>query len=314
MRAAYRGTLRSAIVGLFLAALASAASAQSPTVNFFNQYFLPAGSGITGMGALIFTVLVPFLIVAILLYEGLNMFLERRPAAALGVLIALFIIPSGGYKIISGLFMSAFGLGTGVGTGVGPVASLIPGGSIQNPALIAAFVTFLGGMVAFQKLSGSGDLGGFELVGSMTAAAVAFFAFGGAIGPFIEVFAWLLVLAIGWEIFQTGMFSDHWPGVLVGGIGIVIVLQGLTSAVTESKAIPSELKPITTVTGTVETIVSNLTAAFLELIALVAVGAVGGYLGLPSVFGTSPDKGAVMGAAAGLGVWAFVAAFQLGLL
>ncbi|MFB6294130.1 MAG: hypothetical protein ABEI97_00060, partial [Candidatus Nanohaloarchaea archaeon] len=77
--------------------------------NFLNTYFLPQNAQVSGMSELIFIVILPLIIVAILLYLGLNTFLPQRQSQALGVLLALFIIPSGGYRLISGILLTVFG-------------------------------------------------------------------------------------------------------------------------------------------------------------------------------------------------------------
>ncbi|MFB6076840.1 MAG: hypothetical protein ABEK12_01775, partial [Candidatus Nanohaloarchaea archaeon] len=124
------------------------ATAATSVTRFFNTYFLPPTARVSGISGLIFGVLIPFGIVLIVLYLALDRTVGGREAKALAVLLSLFIIPSGGYRIISGALLAVFGLGNMTpGAGFGGVT--VPGN--LDPPLIAALVTGVGLAYMFHK-------------------------------------------------------------------------------------------------------------------------------------------------------------------
>ncbi|MFB6265988.1 MAG: hypothetical protein ABEI07_02780 [Candidatus Nanohaloarchaea archaeon] len=176
---------RTGFLSLVLPSLASLSSAASyysdPATRFMNQYFLPRTAEVSGISGLLFGVLIPFGIVLILLYYALDNVIGGREAKALAVLISLFIIPSGGYRIISNLFLVVFGLGNtsrvaGPGTisipGLGPVSGL-------NWPLIYGFLAFVALAFMFQEV-GESEYQGWEHLASIGGGFLVWAALGGA--------------------------------------------------------------------------------------------------------------------------------------
>ncbi len=108
-------------LGLVLASLSFAVPASasyhttSPLAEIFSETFLPQGAQLAGIQGLLYGVILPFVIVFTLIYVGMRQLdaLGKRETQVLSLTIALFLIPSGGYRIVSEFFLALFGLGAG---------------------------------------------------------------------------------------------------------------------------------------------------------------------------------------------------------
>ncbi|MFB6294350.1 MAG: hypothetical protein ABEI97_01180 [Candidatus Nanohaloarchaea archaeon] len=223
-------------VGLKSAAIATLAFLLPPTasayahaggagLSFLNQFFLPAGTQVSGFTGLLYGILAPFGIVTIILYVGLRQVLPgNRQAQGLAVLLALFIIPSGGYKVISNALLTVFGLGAG-----GAVSQLtLP--FIGRVEVVDALMSFF----VFAWLLGSQIIGRdqfqfWEYTASAVGAFLVWVAIGGGIGV-VEAAGWVFFLWIAYEIFESGMEARRREGFMVGLIGLFLFFFVLSRA------------------------------------------------------------------------------------
>ncbi len=213
-----------------------------------NTYFLPQGAQVTGLSGLIFSVFIPFAIVAILLVAGLQTIevFNRRQASLLGVLIALFIVPSGGYKIISETLLALFGLGqTGVsapgltGTPLDPL--------LESPLWMGILAYFLSVYALNNFVTGAET--GFTLREHLAGGTVAVLVYVGLSGSqtflILAVF-WGLILIFGWKMFKRGTGMGGGTGFLIAIFGIFLLGIG----VTRMEILPEEIQAMgSTVTG-----------------------------------------------------------------
>jgi len=197
--------------------------------SYLNAYFLPADAQISGMSGLIFGVLAPLGIIVVLLNIGLERAMgKRRETKALAILIALFIIPSGGYKTISNVLIGFFSIGQTAGTGItgGPLLPAAGPLSGYDFAGIAAFITFLGLVYFLGGQDGDVDLS--DLATSAIGAAMIFFILQGGFSIF-SLASSLVVVGIGWYIFDTGLEARQFSGYLVALLGFFLMVWGLRS-------------------------------------------------------------------------------------
>lgn len=228
--------------------------------SFLNRYFLPQGAQVSGTSGLIFGVLAPFGIVTIILYVGLSKVIEKRQAQGLSALLALFIIPSGGYKVISNTLIVIFGLGT---TGTVPSVNIPFLGGLQmpGPPVMAAIISFF----IFAGILGSNIIGRdqfqlWEYLASAIGAFLVWASVGGALG-FIEAVGWVFFLWIAYEIFESGMEARRREGFLVGVIGLFLFFSVLSGM----ELLPDELQRMA---GAVSGLGLAVILIFLGIIAL----------------------------------------------
>ncbi|MFB6200123.1 MAG: hypothetical protein ABEJ83_04540 [Candidatus Nanohaloarchaea archaeon] len=207
--------------------VASAASyytyGSNPVTEFMNLYFLPANAQVTGLSGLIFGVILPFSIVLILLYMGLDRAIGGREAKALAVLLSLFIIPSGGYRFISSMLLTVFGLGnmsTSVG-GVNPMFLRQIIGTKVNVPLLGSLATVVGLTYLFHKQPE--DFGGWEYLVTAGAGIAAYFILGGDLTVVWTMVGYAILFWLGFEIFQRGLGTNRISGSIVGLLGIAII-------------------------------------------------------------------------------------------
>ncbi len=195
---------------------------------YLNSYFLPADAQISGTSGLIFGVLAPLAIVIVLLNLGLERAMgKRRETKALAILVALFIIPSGGYKTISQLLIGFFSIGATAGgvtggpviPGIGPVS----GYGFAGLAAVASFIA----MAYYFNSSGQG-VALSELATAGIGAALIYFVLQGGFSLWSLVGS-LVVVGIGWYIFKMGVKSQQFSGYLVSILGFFMMVGGLRS-------------------------------------------------------------------------------------
>ncbi len=203
----------------------AAAGATGSGVYGLEGYFLPADAEVSGPAGLLFGVILPFLLVAILLYIGLRQApaIQDRQAQALAAILALFIIPSGGYRVVSGMLLSLFGFGVTIpgapGTGSIPIVDEL------GLPIVASILAFIIMGVLFQKL-GDQEYQTFEFVSSLGVAIVVFRGLGGELISLNAFIGFIVLLAIGYSILHYGMGRGTQTGVFVALIGIFVL--GLT--------------------------------------------------------------------------------------
>lgn len=253
-----------------LAALFSAATAayhgSGSSVGLLNTYFLPANAQVSGISGLIFGVIAPLAIVMILLYLVLERVMgDSRQTKALALLMALFIIPSGGYKVISNMLLVLFSFGAGTSYGSStltlPFIGHVPA---MDPRIVAAVVTFAISSVFFSsKHLVDRDYGFTEFIASAVAAFMVWVSMGGGLG-LITAAAWLLFLWIAYEIFETGMEGARRDHFIVALIGLALFFYVLSTI----EILPDELQAVS---GMIASL--GLFAAFVVLvITLVVIG------------------------------------------
>lgn len=195
---------------------------------YLNSYFLPADAQISGTSGLIFGVLAPLAIVMVLLNLGLERAMgPRRETKALAILVALFIIPSGGYKTISELLIGFFSIGTAAGGVTGgpllPAIGPLSGYGIAGIAAVASFIA----MAYYFNDSGNG-VALSELATAGIGAALIYFVLQGSFSLWSLVGS-LVVVGIGWYIFKMGVKSQQFSGYLVSILGFFMMVGGLRS-------------------------------------------------------------------------------------
>ncbi len=236
-----RGGLLTAAVTLF-ASLGTAFGHSTPMTRFMNQYFLPANAQVSGFSGLLFGVLIPFGIVVILLFIGLKSVVNRREATALAVLLSLFIIPSGGYRLISSLLLSVFGLGNvGMGGGGGILAFI---SSQWGPLAIAIASFFVFAAILSSRIVDR-DFSTPEYIGSSIGAFLVWIAAGGA-ADFASILGWGVLLILGFVLFNLG---GTWAGKRGGFMGWIIALLGLVIALGAFSIWVASVLPPSTDTG-----------------------------------------------------------------
>lgn len=191
-------------------------------------YFLPPGAEVSGAAGIVFGVVLPFLIVAILLYIGMNQVpaIEDRQAQALAVLLALFIIPSGGYRVVAGILMTFFGFGVTVPGA--PAVGQLPVISELGLPMVAAVFAFVFMGLLFQWY-GDQEYQTFEFISSLGVAIVLYRGLGGQLISFNAFIGFIVLLGIGYSILHYGMGRGTQTGVFVALIGIFILGMTLAS-------------------------------------------------------------------------------------
>ncbi len=219
-----------AAAGVLLSAVPAAAShgGAGTSYGFLNQYFLPAHAQISGTSGLIFGVFLPFLIVAILLYtvlKEIELFPDRQ-AKALGVIIALFIIPSGGYQVISQFFIGIFTVGSVSGGGL---SLAIPGVGKAGTDLLLAVVAFGATALFLNKIvvPDSKSFTPTEYIASAGAGFIVWLALSGGVGIVSTFLGWIIMLWLGWEVFKRGTGAGGLTGIGVGIVGLFILFSAL---------------------------------------------------------------------------------------
>jgi len=191
-----------------------------------NRYFLPANAPVSGISGLLFGVLLPVALVIILIYYGLSMTMENeRVAKALSIIIGLFVIPSGGYKGISSLFISLFGVANRTGAG-----AVVPSTGPFSGVTLAAVLGVLTGIIlaALFHRGSSGNITVGQAIMATIAGAFVYLLLSGQIS-FMSFVGTVIIAAIGWFIFRVGAGTGTWQGILVGVVGIFITLRALDS-------------------------------------------------------------------------------------
>lgn len=226
-----RARAKAAALAVSLALFAATAAAQGTggtATTLLNQYFLPQNAQISGFSELIFVVVIPVLIVIILMYVGLSRLkaFTDRQAAALSLLLSLFLIPSGGFRIISGVLMGIFGLGNLGPGGISPGGLYLPGfgtitASPEVAATVAFFVLILAAYMANQKLTLT-EL----LMAGMGSTFVWLLMRGNAL---VALFGFIIFAYIGWKVFETGMATSSLPGYMIGILGLLVLLWAIQS-------------------------------------------------------------------------------------
>lgn len=126
-----QGRTRRAVAGILLLAVlfslfAATGAAASGFEEQFADIFLPKGEEIDHPQEFLFIMLAFMLTLAIFFY-GIKQVLEDTPEAfVIALAISLFIIPSGGYAVISDFFMAIFGIGS---AGLPGTGGEVPAGS-----------------------------------------------------------------------------------------------------------------------------------------------------------------------------------------
>lgn len=191
-------------------------------------YFLPADAQISGTAGLIFGVILPFLIVAILLYIGLSQApaIEDRQAQALAVLLALFIIPSGGYKVVAGILLTFFGFGVTVPGA--PAVGQLPIVSELGLPIVAAVFAFVFMGLLFQWY-GDQEYQTFEFISSLGVALVIYRGLGGQLVSINAFIGFIVLLGIGYSILHYGLGRGTQTGIFVALIGIFILGMALST-------------------------------------------------------------------------------------
>lgn len=215
----YQGAKKSLWMAVSLLLMSAIASAQSGVEDLLNTYFLPQTvevSGVLGLSFVVFS----FVIVAVLLYIGMSRVFPEKESLVLSLAIAFFVIPSGGYKWISGMFIALFQLG-GVqfeaGTGIGVDTGLIPF-QIILPILVFISVAIL------MQYFGEDEFQTFEFLAASIAAFFTFLALDGGISALGAAFGWMVVFLFGMHVFGQGMGAGGILGYLIGAVGLFAVL------------------------------------------------------------------------------------------
>lgn len=207
-----------------------------------SQTFLPQGAQLAGPQGAIFGVLLPFIIVFTLIYVGMRRMdvLGRRETQVLALAIALFLIPSGGYRTISQFLLALFGVGAeGLvipGIGVSPEISFLSGlTEIQRCGVVSLIV---GGVVGLILNAGppedqSGDDGGDwlamfgkrgfsvgEFLITLVFISATWLTMCGP-GPLITAFGWLLVFIVGFKLLSAYYVAGG------GGLPALLSIVGL---------------------------------------------------------------------------------------
>lgn len=256
MEAYQRGNLTKVVAATVLTALFSAMTAAqyggSGTFGgFLNMYFLPGGAQISGISGLLFGVLIPFMIVAILLVVGLQSvdIFNQRQSTVLGVLIALFIIPSGGYKVISESLMALFGLGrTGISTPGFTGTPLDP--IIQSPVWMGILAYFVSVYVLNKVVTDAET--GFKPMEHIAAGTIAILVWAGLTGEqnllILAVF-WGFILFFGWKMFKRGTGMGGGSGFLIALFGIFLLGIGIS----RMEVLPEQIQAIgSAITGYIQ--------------------------------------------------------------
>lgn len=218
--------------GMLLTAVAlyaQAAAAQTSTLSALNRYFLPVNAQVSTYSGLIFGVVLPLGVVMLVLYLALSRAIgDTREVKALSVLIALFLIPSGGYKIVSNIFLAAFSFGgyAGAPTVQLPFLGQIPAPDPRLAVSIISFFVFAWALGS--DLIGAEEFQGWEYTGAAVGAFLVWISLGGGIGA-VEALSWLVFLWLAYEVFESGMGARRREGFLVGLLGLFLFFHILSN-------------------------------------------------------------------------------------
>ncbi|MDY6776725.1 MAG: hypothetical protein SVQ76_01305 [Candidatus Nanohaloarchaea archaeon] len=270
MRTHLRAKSRYLLAAALTAVFSTAASAQyygyGSTATFLNTYFLPSTAPISGVSGLIFGVVLPLGIVMIMLYtalEQLQMF-NGRQAKALAVLVSLFIIPSGAYKVISEFFIGLFSLG---GANLGGYGTFtIPGLGTAGTHIIIGVLAFFASALIINRivLRGSPDFTITEYVASLGVGFAVWLALEGGVGIVGVFFGWIILLWLGWEVFKRGTGAGGLTGIGVGLVGLFIIFTAMSSF----KFLPESVRNISAALSAVVPVV-----AFIVVISIIGIAA-----------------------------------------